>query len=131
MRGDEESTRKTFAAKLVVSGKDPAWISGNRRTTGPSNIHAFGARQAPSCPVARSCSPLTWAIHAKIECIGDLRMVPKPRRGIGHRSGREALLHTPEQHFDNPEDFISIADAQRRRPEDLHMCCVATLLMKS
>jgi hypothetical protein len=43
MRGEKESTRKTFAAKLAVSGKERTWITGNRRATGPSNIHAFGA----------------------------------------------------------------------------------------
>lgn len=43
MRGDKESTRKTFAAKLVVSGKQRTWITRNEQATGPSNIHAFGA----------------------------------------------------------------------------------------
>lgn len=51
MRGEKESTRKTFAAKLAVSGKERTWITGNRRATGPSNIHAFDALSGffPAC----------------------------------------------------------------------------------
>jgi hypothetical protein len=41
MRGEKESTRKTFAAKLAVSGKERTWIMDDRRATGSSNIHAF------------------------------------------------------------------------------------------
>lgn len=43
LRGERQGMCKTFAAKLVVSSKDRTWITGDRRATGPSNIHAFAA----------------------------------------------------------------------------------------
>lgn len=59
MRGEKESTRKTFAAKLAVSNKERTWITGNRRATGPSNIHAFGALAgfSPVCRGERRVGP--------------------------------------------------------------------------
>jgi hypothetical protein len=41
-----------------------------------------------------------------------------PRDRSPKRQGSPGLLHTSEQHFDNPEDLMTIADAQRRKPED-------------
>lgn len=51
MRGEKQSTRKTFAAKLVVSGKERTWVTEDWRATGPSNIHAFAALSGffPAC----------------------------------------------------------------------------------
>ena len=85
MKGETESTRKTFAAKLAVSGKKRTWITGDRRATGPSNIHAFNVQSGFVLACLKIALRLKAGHPCKDEGIGDLRMVPKPRsRGIGH-----------------------------------------------
>lgn len=69
MRGEKESTRKTLATKLAVSGKERTWITGDRRATGPSNIHAFDALSGffPTC--SEISSARRRVIHARMKAL--------------------------------------------------------------
>lgn len=105
MRGDKESTRKTFAAKLAVSGKQRTWITGNEQATGPSNIHAFGAL-AGFFP-ARPCR---W------------RLKGESPRGISHR---RLIVHNTLQTLrtTSSESNVSYRNVLRHSRDLRLRCC--------
>ena len=123
MRGEKESARKTFAAKLAVSGKELTWITGNRRATGPSNIHAFGAL-AGFFLAFRDAQPA-------VPCPGDERRVkqaPPPR----DRSPKQKRCINTQ---DYANDFVEMQYyfcTVLRHSRDLPLrCCRSVLLMES
>jgi hypothetical protein len=104
MSGEKESTRKTFAAKLAVSGKESTWITGDRRATGPSNIHAFGAL-AGFFLAFRDAQPA-------VPCPGDERRVKQAPPPRDQSPKQKRSINTQ----DHANDFA-----------EMHYCCCTVL----
>lgn len=69
MRGEKESTRTTFAAKLAVSGKERTWITDDKRATGPSNIHAFDVLSGSFLACRGIVLRYRWLTHARMKAL--------------------------------------------------------------
>ena len=126
MRGEKESTRKTFAAKLAVSGKERTWITCDRRAAGPSNIHAFDVQSGffLGCREIMLRSKRDIHEHWRFE---DGPKAPPPR---DRSLVRKPLINDQEVSTKSAKLCLAIAIICEKVKE-LRMCCSSALLVES